>query len=428
MKAHLFFQVADTMRALIAASSAILIAVGCSQANVHTPPPPSPTEHAAISTPTPTMPTSTTVPTSSPQPSTTPTPGQTPTRTPLPPLEVTAVIGGSASDYMVLLTREKGFWLVYGDLDRFMPTETIIDAAVGPHHIMALTQSGAVYAFGYNRHGQLGTDNTEDIQETPVVVAGIDHVSAITAGVDFSVALKEDGTVWGWGENDAGQVGGEIAEYRARPAQIAGLSNIAAVSSGGGHTLALRNDGVILAWGSNGSGQLGNGTTETKLVPVQVMVLNDVVAISAGGGHSLALKDDGTVWSWGGNNRGQLGVRTDASHSTVPIQILGLSDIVAITAGSRYSLAVTKDGEVWAWGENGVGQLGIGDTEERESFVPVKVEGIAGIVSVAAGRYRTVALQRDGTLWGWGDRTLLPGLSGSSIQTTPTIILGQDSP
>jgi hypothetical protein len=204
MKAHLFFRVVDTMRVLIAASSTILIAVGCSQANIRTPPSPSPTEHAAISTPTTTMPTNTAVPTSSPQPSTTPTPSQTPTRTLLPPLEVTAIIGGSGSDYIVLLTRERGFWLVYGDLDRFMPTETIIDAAVGPNHIMALTQSGAVYAFGYNRHGQLGTDNTDDILDTPVVVAGIDHVSAITAGGDFSVGLKTDGTVWAWGKNNNG--------------------------------------------------------------------------------------------------------------------------------------------------------------------------------------------------------------------------------
>jgi alpha-tubulin suppressor-like RCC1 family protein len=424
MNEHFFFRMVDTMRALIAAISVILIAVGCSQANTHTPPPISPTDHDAISTPTTVVPTSITVPTSSPQSPMPTTPSQTPTQTPLPPLEVTSAIGGSASDYMVLLTREKGFWLVYGSPDQFMPTETIIDAAVGPNHIMALTQSGAVYAFGYNIYGQLGTEDTENIQDTPSVVAGIDNVSAITAGWDFSVALKDDGTVWAWGKNDTGQVGGEIAEYRSQPAQITGLSNITAISSGGGHTLALRNDGVILAWGANGSGQLGNGTTDTRLVPVQVMGLSRVVSVAAGGGHNLALKDDGTVWGWGANNCGQLGVQTDASYSSVPIQIPGLSDIVAITAGRYYSLVVTKDGEVWAWGENEVGQLGIGNTEP--SHIPIKVEGITDIISIAAGRYRTIALQRDGTLWGWGDRLLLPGLPGSSVQTTPAIILGQD--
>lgn len=294
-----------------------------------------------------------------------------------------------------------------------MLDESIIDAAVGPNHILALTQAGSVYAFGYNRHGQLGIENVEDIQETPIIVPGIDNISALAAGGDFSVALKSDGTVWAWGKNDVGQIGHEIAEYRYQPGQIAGISNIVAISGGGSHTLALKNDGTIFAWGANDVGQLGIGTIEHQSAPVQVGKLHDVTAISAGIAHGLALRSDGTVWSWGNNDHGQLGTQTETSFSSMPIQVPGLSDIVVVTAGRYYSLAVNKDGEVWAWGENEVGQLGIGNIEP--SFIPVKVEGITDIISIAAGRTGTMALQRNGMLWGWGDRLVLPGLPGGNV-------------
>jgi YD repeat-containing protein len=101
------------------------------------------------------------------------------------------------------------------------------------------------------------------------------------------------------------------------PTQVTGLSGVTAVSAGGNHTVALKNDGTVWTWGYNGSGQLGNGTSTNSGTAAMIADLAGVIAISAGGDHTLALKSDGTVWTWGYNAQGQLGNGTTA-NSTLP--------------------------------------------------------------------------------------------------------------
>ncbi|WP_269798947.1 RCC1 domain-containing protein [Caldicellulosiruptor acetigenus] len=120
--------------------------------------------------------------------------------------------------------------------------------------------------------------------------------------------------------------------------------------------------------------QLRRGADEYSPVPVQVEGLKDVVAIAAGRYHSLALKKDGTVWAWGENSTGQLGNETSGKdkYSYVPVQVKGIKDVLAISAGSYHSLALKKDGTVWGWGANARGQLGNGGAGVY-STVPVQV-------------------------------------------------------
>jgi alpha-tubulin suppressor-like RCC1 family protein len=345
--------------------------------------------------------------------------------------DIIAIVGGSTSNYIVYLTNKDGCWWSYGSglTEQHPPIETVVDAAVGPNHILCLTQSGTIYASGYNQYGQTGVEGPE-IQQTPVTVPGLDDVQAVTAGVDFSMALRADGSVWGWGLNDEGQLGYATPGYRAQPAQVPGISKLTAdivtISSGGAHTLALLNDGTVFAWGDNGGGQIGDGTTNDKLEPVQVEGIRNIVAIAAGTNHNLALKDDGTVWSWGYNNMGQIGVQTEDQVVAVPLQIPNLPNIVAVSAGRQTSFALSEDGILWVWGENDFGQLGIGSTET--SFTPVKVSGLTDVTAVVAGWQLTLARQSDGSLWGWGDQLLLSGVDEDSIQTQPTRITIEVSP
>jgi alpha-tubulin suppressor-like RCC1 family protein len=153
------------------------------------------------------------------------------------------------------------------------------------------------------------------------------------------------------------------------------------------------------AWGNNAIGQLGNGTVNGSLVPVQINGLSSVVAISGGKYHSLALTSDGTVWAWGDNEFGQLGNGT-TQNSTTPVKVINLSGVTGIAAGQYHSVVVKSDGTVWAWGHNNYGQLGDGTTTDRNT--PLQVIGLSKMTAVAAGFEYSVSMNYRGILWAWG--------------------------
>jgi alpha-tubulin suppressor-like RCC1 family protein len=279
----------------------------------------------------------------------------------------------------------------------------IIAIAAGANHTVALDNNGKVWAWGNNDNGQLGIDpETTGQSAIPVQIAGLTGVTAIAAGTGHTVALEKDGTVWALGDNDNGQLGDTNAS-RFTPVSVSGLTGVTAIAAGAFHTVALKNDGTVLAWGSNSFGQLGDGSLIDSATPVSVSGLTGVkiIAIAAGVGHTVALKNDGTILDWGDNSSGQLGNGITLAQSSTPVPVSGLAGMVAITAGSGHTVALKKDGTVWAWGANNGPQLG--NTDTTGSAAPSQVSGLTGVfISVAAGNSHTVALKDDGTAWAWG--------------------------
>jgi alpha-tubulin suppressor-like RCC1 family protein len=159
--------------------------------------------------------------------------------------------------------------------------------AGGQYHSLALKNDGTVLAWGRNNYGQLG-DGTYTDRTTPVQVSGLSDVQAIAGGQNHSLALKNDGTLWAWGYNSLGQLGdGTIGGSHTTPAPVSSLEDVKAVAGGGMYSLALKNDGTLWAWGYNYWGQLGDGTFYNRTTPVQV--LSGVQLIAAGFEHSLAV-------------------------------------------------------------------------------------------------------------------------------------------
>ncbi len=265
-------------------------------------------------------------------------------------------------------------------------------------------QMGRVWAWGYNGEGQLGNGTVVD-SATLTAVSKLTNVVQVAVGNSHSLALKLDGTVWAWGDNFYGQIGNGTTVNRYTPQQVAGLTNVVQVAGASSSSLALKADGTVWAWGYNGQGQLGDGTLLDRKRPVQVKRLTGVAQISAGGNHSLALKLDGTVWAWGYNGSGQLGDGT-LTGSVTPVQVAGfdaltLTHVAQIAAGSSHSLALLRDGTVWGWGDNGSGQLGDGTGNRKRS--PIQVSKLNGVVQISTRGRHSLAAKSDGTAWGWGD-------------------------
>ncbi|MDR3278134.1 MAG: hypothetical protein LBT12_05115 [Oscillospiraceae bacterium] len=217
---------------------------------------------------------------------------------------------------------------------------------------------------------------------------------AVSVSGGHTAVIKEDGTLWVWGNNDRGQVGDGSRTARLQPVFV--LTSVAAVAAGGSHTLALKTDGSLWAWGSNAYGQLGDNTKTDRLKPVRIM--ESAIAVAAGENHSLAIKQDGTLWAWGMGSSGQIGdgVRADRY---APVKIT--DSVMFVTAGDNHSLAVKSGGALYTWGANAYGQLGDGTRMDRLS--PVKI--LENAASASAGGAHTLALKADGTLYVWGANT-----------------------
>ena len=264
--------------------------------------------------------------------------------------------------------------------------------AGGTSHSVAVA-NGTAWAWGANGEGQLG-DNTTTQRLSPVAVGGLSGltITAVAGGYLHSLALTSTGTVWAWGRNVEGQLGiGNTVTPKLLPVATSGLSAVTAVRAGLYFSLALKADGTVWGFGHNYYGQLGDLSNQPRSTPAQ-SALTGVIAIAAGDNHSVALKADGSVWTWGSNASSQLGIAGAPSTSNTPLQVVGLPTIVAVAAGSSHSLALAADGSIWSWGANGNGQLGDGTNVPRATPVRVSEPSFAWKVAtptigLASGTY-----------------------------------------
>jgi alpha-tubulin suppressor-like RCC1 family protein len=276
----------------------------------------------------------------------------------------------------------------------------------------AVRSDGSVWGWGVNMVNQVSIDwSAGEYIPFPIQLPRLAGVAAVAdtgaSGVAYTgYALTHAGTVWSWGSDSNGALGTGPYTGATGPLRLQGLTGITAIAGGYANGYALRNDGTVWAWGGNAYGQLGNGSTaESSNVPVRVAGLTGVTAIAAGGSNAYALTADGSVWAWGTNAAGKLGAGTTAAMSRVPVRVSGLAGVTAIGAGNAQAFAVREDGTVWGWGSNYRGGLGNGvDCGDCSSNVPVQVLEITDAVAVTGAQYSGGhALDNTGRVWSWGD-------------------------
>ncbi len=248
--------------------------------------------------------------------------------------------------------------------------------ATGGQHACAMTSDGGAKCWGSNSHGQLG-DGTTQNKNTPVSVVGLNNAIAISGGGTHTCALINDGSVKCWGWNVEGQLGMDLSTFgpgtdKHTPTLVPDVSGAAAVSAGLNFTCALINDGKVKCWGGNGSGQLGIGKEPGHgYSPTTVVGVSNAIAVAGGDYHTCALIFDGTVKCWGSNSNGQLGNGTTVDTNT-PINVLGVSNAVALAAGSYHTCVLLNDGSMKCWGNNKSGQLGIGSKTDQ-NITPISI-------------------------------------------------------
>jgi alpha-tubulin suppressor-like RCC1 family protein len=286
------------------------------------------------------------------------------------------------------------------------PGSAVVAVSAGGLHSLALRSDGTVLTWGSDVGQQQFGGGPLVAQPIPVVVSTLgpgSGIVAIAAGASHNLALRGDGSVVAWGIGGPLGDGGDVG--RSTPVAVSGLgagSGVVAIDAGEYHSIALRSDGSVLAWGDDNFGQLGNGEShENASTPVAVSGLgagSGVMAITAGSEHNLAVRSGGSVVAWGNNTYGALG-HEDPSAGTTPVPVSSLgagSGVVAVAAGRSHSLALRSDGGVMAWGWDSNGQVGdVGDAPNRNRLAPVPVTGLgvgSGVRAISAGNYHSLAL------------------------------------
>ena len=305
---------------------------------------------------------------------------------------VVAISAGSDSSFVImedgslwgfggrdwLHSQELDDWLEKGRSPVYLMDDIVFVSAGGSGiGTMVITSDGSLW----------------DLGEEPIVAAEenrlepvhiMDQVRYVSVGMGYAMFITSDNHLWGWGRNERGQLGDGTSIRRDAPVQV--MEDVLAVSAGFTGTMAVTSDGALWAWGSNHRRHLGEDREENRYHPLKIK--DDVIAISVSRGDLLrvgVITSDHVLWAW---------ARNDSFEQV-------MEDVVAVSVGRDYTMAVTFDGALWAWGENDRGQLGNGTRRNRS--IPVHI--MDDVLCVSAGFWHSMATTVDGSLWVWGDHS-----------------------
>ncbi len=266
------------------------------------------------------------------------------------------------------------------------------------YNTAAVKNDGTLWSWGYNGYGQVGNDDTEDV-DAPIKIGTDTDWKSVSAYGSHTLALKSNGALWAWGYNEYGEVGNDDTVDVLSPIKI-GTKSWRDIAAGYYQSVAIKDDGTLWSWGSNEYGVLGNDNTSyTVLVPTKISDNTNWKSIESCYYNSYAIKKDGTLWGWGSNDYGQLGdVSAIDTDVLVPTKLNDDTDWKSVSCDDETMMAIKDNETLWGMGYNGYGNLGNNSDVDVHELTQIGT----GWQSVEVGYYHTSAVKADGTLWVWG--------------------------
>ena len=271
------------------------------------------------------------------------------------------------------------------------------EVLAGSNYSLAIDEAGNLWAWGYNRSGQLG-DGTNTNSYEPKQIKQDTQFNKIASAYNVSLAIDKAGNLWTWGDGTK------------EPNKIETSTKFKEISANEDHKLAIDTLGNIWAWGTNEYAQLGDGTTTSSVNPKKITSNTKFNKISAGFLYSLAIDETGNLWAWGNNSIGQLGDGT-TTKVTKPKQVTTDKKFVNVQAGHGSidteicNLALDENGKIWSWGKNTYGQLGNAQASIYSTEM-LLLNTISHYTKIDTGAYsHNLAIDKEGNLWAWGDNT-----------------------
>lgn len=310
---------------------------------------------------------------------------------------------------------------------------------IGHDHGHAIKTTGTLWSWGQNAFGQLGLNDTTQ-RSSPIQVGTDTNWVKVQSGLSFSIALKSDNTLWGWGLGSSGQMGDGTTNTYSSPIQIGDVFNPdwKDFSVGDAHVLAIKTDGTVWGWGNNSNYELGDsGVTANRSSPIQLSSISDAVVVSAGkASTSVAINSSNQLWVWGYTSKyhfPQQNPNTVFVVSTVlwdSTLALPITSVVSASLGTATNQGwyIGNDGYLYTIPGASLANVGTG-TEPANAIirsVPVQIgtdtnwKSVKTVQNQSNGQpIQTVGIKTDGTLWSWGINPIFTAFNNNGSSTSP---------
>ena len=305
--------------------------------------------------------------------------------------------------------------------------ETIIEVDIQDSGLYAVSETGRLYAWGWNGYGKIGAGLTEEESwniTSPTYIDIPEEVILVESGSTFACALTSTHELYGWGSNLYSELANADSEYSPKPMKIELPEQIVDVSVGAAHALALGESGVVYSWGYNEYYALGDGSNENRYTPISLNIPEKVLWIEAGSGVGYAMTESGVLYGWGNCEAGQLGIGSieNSNFKASPIIMDFPKSIKKVSCGDSIGMLLTEDGDLYTWGSNYYGSLGQGDYDDR--MIPTKVSFDEKIVTATSGAKHMVAITESNRVyvWGWNETGQL-GLGDETNRNSPVELM-----
>jgi alpha-tubulin suppressor-like RCC1 family protein len=329
-----------------------------------------------------------------------------------------------------MFSARQGFYFEVGNVFSWTfitASEPIANTGGG---VYAIRNDGSLWVWGNGVNGQLGLGDT--ISRSSPVQLGTDSWVSVDSGGQFAAfAIRTDGALFAWGFNTSGRLGDGTTIDRSSPVQI-GSSSWSQVSAGQSHTFALNTTGELFSWGGNINGVLGTNSTPTPIggfrsSPVQVGS-RIYTQIASGSFHGLAIDTTSKLWVWGQNISGQLGLNEPGTRNrSAPVQ-LGTSNWTQVAApNTAISFGIDSIGRLFAWGANGAGGLGINTVTGRSSPVQIGSSSWTQVSTTGRGQTAGYGVTIAGRLYAWGTNSAGQLATGDTINRSSPVQIMTDT-